>query len=58
MPNYKLLPIPLLLLGMTTLSYAEQVSLPTLSVEGVAGEVAPYTLPSLPASTAEHNSAF
>jgi len=24
MPNYKLLPIPLLLLGMTTLSYAEQ----------------------------------
>ena len=44
MPNYKLLPIPLLLLGMTTLSYAEHVSLPTLSVEGVAGEVAPYTL--------------
>jgi len=53
MPNYKLLPIPLLVLSMTTLSYAEHVSLPTLSVEGVAGEVAPYALPALPASTAD-----
>ena len=45
--------MPSLLLGLSTVLHAEHVSLPTLSVEGVAGEVAPYTLPALPASTAD-----
>ncbi|RKZ96745.1 MAG: TonB-dependent receptor [Gammaproteobacteria bacterium] len=46
----KLLPLPLLMLGLNTPLYAEHISLPTISVEGSAGEETPYAL-LLPAIT-------
>jgi iron complex outermembrane receptor protein len=51
--DFKLLPIPLLLLGLVSTVQAETVSLPTLSVEGVSTEAIPYAIIALPASTTD-----
>lgn len=53
MKKLQLLPLTLLILGSSVNSHAEQISLPNLSVEGVSGEVTPYALPALSASTAD-----
>lgn len=53
MQDFKLLPIPLLLLGLVSTVQAETVSLPTLSVEGVSTEAIPYAIIALPASTTD-----
>lgn len=53
MQHFKLLPLPFLLLGLTSISQAETVSLPTLSVEGAATEAIPYAITALPASTTD-----
>lgn len=46
----KLLPFPLLMIGLTTPLYAEHINLSTISVEGIAGEETPYALPMRPIS--------
>ncbi|NQZ52715.1 MAG: TonB-dependent receptor [Piscirickettsiaceae bacterium] len=48
MRHFKLLPLSLLMLGLHTTVQAEHINLPTLSVEGVAGEATPYMQPSIP----------
>lgn len=48
---YKLLPFPLLMVGLNTPLHAEHISLPTIAVEGSAGEETPYALP-IPAISA------
>jgi iron complex outermembrane receptor protein len=53
MKKLQLLPLTLLILGSSVNSHAEQISLPSISVEGVSGEVTPYALPALSASTAD-----
>ncbi len=47
MQYFRLLPLPFLILGFQTPLHAEHLSLPILSVEGVAGETAPYAIPPL-----------
>ena len=51
MHYFKLLPLPLLMMGLNTPLHAEHLSLPTISVEGVAGEETPYALPPVAIST-------
>ncbi|MBL1321712.1 MAG: TonB-dependent receptor [Methylophaga sp.] len=46
MHSLKLLPLPLLMLGLNSAVQAEHINLPTISVEGVSAEAAPYALPS------------
>lgn len=53
MQHFNLLPITALLIGMITTVQAEPVSLPTLSVKGVATEAIPYAITALPASTTD-----
>ncbi len=48
MRYFKLLPLPLLMFGLITPIQAELINLPTLSVEGIAGEATPYVLPVIP----------
>lgn len=45
MRYFKLLPLSLMMLGYGMTSHAEHLSLPAMSVEGVAAEDAPYILP-------------
>lgn len=52
MRQFKLLPIPFLLLGLMP-AHADHISLPALSVQGVAVEAVPYTAPALSASTSD-----
>jgi iron complex outermembrane recepter protein len=47
----KLLPFPLLMIGLNTPLHAEHISLPTIAVEGSAGEETPYALPIVPIAT-------
>jgi iron complex outermembrane receptor protein len=49
--HFKLLPIPFLLAGIATIGHAEEISLPTISVQGVSTELVPYAMPALPASS-------
>ena len=51
MRYFKLLPLPLLIMGLQTSAFAEHVSLPTISVEGIAGEAAPYAMMPLAIAT-------
>lgn len=51
MRYFKLLPLSLLMMGITTPLHAEHISLPTISVEGVAGEATPYAIPPLSIAT-------
>lgn len=51
MHYFKLLPLPLLMMGLSTTLHAEHINLPSISVEGQAGEATPYALPALPIST-------
>ena len=51
MKHFKLLPIPFLLAGIATIGHAEEISLPTISVQGVSTELVPYAMPALPASS-------
>ena len=51
MRYFKLLPLPLLMMGLASPLYAEHVSLPTISVEGIAGEAIPYAIPPLSITT-------
>ena len=51
MRHFKLLPLPLLLLGLSSAAYAEHISLPVIAVDGVSGEDSPYSQPLLPIST-------
>lgn len=51
MKNAKLLPIPFLMLGLIHQAHAEELTLPTLSVEGISGEEVPFVMPALPAAT-------
>ncbi|PHS69974.1 MAG: TonB-dependent receptor [Methylophaga sp.] len=44
----KLLPLPLFIIGFQSPLYAASLDLPTISVEGIAGEETPYSLPSYP----------
>ena len=53
MHHFKLLPIPLLLMGLAASAQAETLSLPALSVEGSALEAVPYAMPAIPASTTD-----
>jgi len=48
---FTLLPLPLLMMGLTTPLHAEHISLPTISVEGAAGEATPYAIPPLSIAT-------
>lgn len=47
MRYFKLLPLPFLMLSLNTTLHAEHAHLPTISVEGIAGEEMPYALPIL-----------
>jgi iron complex outermembrane receptor protein len=49
--HFKLLPLPLLLVTAVTVVHAEEMSLPTISVQGVSTEVVPYAMPALTASS-------
>ena len=51
MKSFKLLPLPLLMMGLQTPLHAEHISLPTISVEGIAGEATPYAIPPLSIAT-------
>ena len=51
MQYFKLLPLPLLMMGLQTPLHAEHISLPTISVEGSAGEATPYSIPPLTIAT-------
>ncbi len=53
MQRFKLLPIPLLLMGLAASAQAERLSLPAMSVQGVTTEETPYAMPALPASTTD-----
>ena len=53
MHHFKLLPIPLLMMGLAASAQAETFNLPTISVQGVATEATPYAMPALPASTTD-----
>lgn len=53
MKHFRLLPIPFLLAGVATIGHAEEISLPTISVQGVSTEVIPYAMPALPAVSAD-----
>ncbi len=53
MPNFKLLPVPLLLLSLSGAAQTQELSLPSLSVQGMAGEAAPYALPEIPISSTD-----
>jgi iron complex outermembrane receptor protein len=53
MPYFKLLPIPFLLAGISTILSAEEIVLPTISVQGVSTEPVPYAVTALPASTSD-----
>lgn len=46
MNYFKLLPLPLLMLGLSGATHAEHVHLPTIAVEGISEEAKPYALPS------------
>ena len=48
---FKLLPLPLLMVGLNAPLYAEHINLPTIAVEGTAGEETPYALPMVPIAT-------
>jgi len=48
---FKLLPLPLLMMGLHSPLHAEHVSLPAISVEGFAGEATPYAIPPLSIAT-------
>ncbi len=54
MRYFKLLPLPLMMLGYGTVLHAEHVSLPAMSVEGIAAEDTPYVLP--PSSISSNDS--
>ncbi|NOQ94387.1 MAG: TonB-dependent receptor, partial [Methylophaga sp.] len=47
MKYFKLLPLPFLMMGLQSAVHAEHISLPTISVEGMAGEATPYAIPPL-----------
>ena len=51
MKSFKLLPLPLLMMGLHAPLHAEHISLPTISVEGIAGEATPYAIPPLSIAT-------
>ncbi|MDC9724855.1 MAG: TonB-dependent receptor plug domain-containing protein, partial [Gammaproteobacteria bacterium] len=51
MQYFKLLPLPLLMMGLNAPVHAEHISLPTLAVEGVSGESTPYAIPPLSIAT-------
>ena len=51
MRYFKLLPLPLLMMGLHSPLHAEHVSLPAISVEGFAGEATPYAIPPLSIAT-------
>ncbi|MFT7234785.1 MAG: iron complex outermembrane receptor protein [Methylophagaceae bacterium] len=53
MKHLKLLPIPFLLTSINNVGYAEEMSLPAISVQSVILEVAPYAIPALPTSTTD-----
>jgi len=53
MRYFKLLPLPLLMMGLTAPLHAEHVSLPSISVESMAGEATPYAMPPLNISTSD-----
>jgi len=48
---FKLLPLPLLMMGLNSPLHAEHVSLPSISVEGISGEATPYVIPPLAIAT-------
>ena len=52
MKHFKLLPIPFLLIGLST-AQAETVSLPSMSVQGASAEEIPYALPTIPAASTD-----
>lgn len=45
MQSFKLLPLPLFVFCITATVSAEQINLPTISVEGFAGEASPFVFP-------------
>jgi len=51
--QFKLLPLPLLLAAAITIAHAEEMSLPTISVQRVSTELIPYAMPALPAISAD-----
>ncbi|PCJ29950.1 MAG: TonB-dependent receptor [Gammaproteobacteria bacterium] len=51
MHYFKLLPLSLLMVGLYSNAHAEHISLPTISVEGIAEEETPYVIPPLSVST-------
>ena len=53
MKQFKLLPLPLLLAAAITIAHAEEMSLPTISVQRVSTELIPYAMPALPAISAD-----
>ena len=53
MSNFKLLPIPLLLISLSGAAQTQELSLPSLSVQGMAGEMTPYGLPARPSNSTD-----
>ena len=51
MRYFKLLPLPLLMFSLNTTLHAEHAHLPSISVEGIAGEEIPYALSTLSIAT-------
>ncbi|NQY27362.1 MAG: TonB-dependent receptor [Piscirickettsiaceae bacterium] len=51
MHYFKLLPLSFLMFGLNSTLHAEQISLPSMSVEGISSEEIPYALPTLSIAT-------